>query len=130
MPKTLPPLSTLSEPYFQGAREGKLRLQLCQQCQQHQFYPRVICSHCGSDNLGWSSASGRGAIASFTVVRRAISEAYDAPYVVALIDLEEGPRMMSSLVDADPDTVAIGDAVEVSFAEWSEDITMPVFKIV
>lgn len=130
MTRTLPPLSALAEPYFEGARNGRLCLQQCRQCQQHQFYPRVICSHCGGSELDWSTASGRGVIASFTVVRRAISEAYEAPYVVALIDLEEGPRMMSSLVEADPDTVAIGDAVAVSFAEWSEDITMPVFKIV
>ncbi len=130
MGKTLPPLTELSAPYFDGARDGKLRLQQCSECQQHQFYPRNICSHCGGDKLAWIDASGRGVIASFTVVRRAISDAYEAPYVIVLIDLEEGPRMMSSLIDADPDSVAIGDPVEVSFADWSEDITMPVFRTV
>ena len=130
MGKTLPPLTELSAPYFDGARDGKLRLQQCGECQQHQFYPRNICSHCGGDQLAWIDASGRGVIASFTVVRRAISDAYEAPYVIVLIDLEEGPRMMSSLIDADPGSVAIGDPVEVSFADWSEDITMPVFRTV
>ena len=130
MGKTLPPLTELSAPYFDGARDGKLRLQQCSECKQHQFYPRNICSHCGGDQLAWIDASGRGVIASFTVVRRAISDAYEAPYVIVLIDLEEGPRMMSSLIDADPDSVAIGDPVEVSFADWSEDITMPVFRTV
>ena len=69
-------------------------------------------------------------IASFTVVRRAVSKAYDAPYVVALIDLAEGPRMMSTLVDVDPESVAIGQSVTVAFADWSEDISMPVFNVV
>jgi uncharacterized OB-fold protein len=62
-------------------------------------------------------------------VRRAVSRAYEAPYVVALIDLEEGPRMMSNVVGCDPDAVAVGQAVTVDFEEWNEQITLPVFRI-
>ena len=130
MNKTLPPMSDLAEPYFAGARDGQLRLQQCRSCQQYQFYPRTICAHCSGGELDWTTASGDGVIASFTVVRRAVSEAYDAPYVVARIERAEGPRMMSALVDVDPESVAIGQPVTVAFTEWSETISMPVFNVV
>ena len=130
MSKTLPPMSDLAQPYFDGAGDGELRLQQCRDCSKYQFYPRTICSHCSGDELDWKNASGNGVIASFTVVRRAVSAAYEAPYVVALIDLAEGPRMMSALVDIDPEAVAIGQAVTVAFDQWSDTISMPVFKLV
>jgi hypothetical protein len=79
--------------------------------------------------VAWSAVSGRGVIKSFTIVRRGISRAYEAPYVLALINLEEGPCMMSSLVDVDPETVVVGARVTVSFESWSTDIEMPVFKV-
>lgn len=68
-------------------------------------------------------------IASFTVVRRAVSPAYQAPYVVALIDLAEGPRMMSAIVDAEPEQLAVGVTVAVDFQAWSDDISLPVFRL-
>jgi len=128
MTRILPRPTALSQPYWDGSREGSLRLQCCDDCAQFQFYPRLICSHCGGANLTWQSSSGKGQIASFTVVRKGISAAYPAPYIVALVDLEEGPRMMSGLVDVAPDSVKIGDPVEVTFAEWSDTISMPVFR--
>ena len=105
-------------------------MQRCEGCQAYQFYPRTVCSHCGGGDLAWSVVSGRGQIKSFTIVRRGISRAYEAPYVLALINLEEGPCMMSSLVDVDPDTVVVGARVIVAFESWSTDIEMPVFKLV
>ena len=71
----------------------------------------------------------RGTIASYTVVRRGVSADFEAPYVIALIDLAEGPRMMSQIVDADPDALAVGLSVKVDFAAWSEEITLPVFRL-
>ena len=73
--------------------------------------------------------SGKGTIASYTVVRRAVSEAFTAPYVIALIDLVEGPRMMSQIVDTEPEALAVGQTVSVAFEAWSEDIKLPVFKL-
>jgi uncharacterized OB-fold protein len=105
-------------------------MQRCVGCQAYQFYPRTICSHCGGRDLEWSVVSGRGQIKSFTTVRRGISRAYEAPYVIALINLEEGPCMMSSLVGCGPDTVVVGARVSVAFESWSTDIEMPVFKLV
>ncbi len=81
--------------------------------------------------LQWVDADGSGTVASFTVVRRGISTAYDAPYIVVLIDLSEGPRMMSQLEDVAPDDprVRVGAQVQVSFKAWSEEINLPVFRL-
>ena len=78
----------------------------------------------------WSSVSGRGQIKSFTIVRRGVTRAYEAPYVLVLIDLDEGPCMMSSLVDCEPETVVVGALVSVAFQSWGSDIKMPIFKLI
>ena len=94
--KVLPPETEVSRPFWEGCKAGELRMQHCSSCDRFQFYPRIVCSDCGGKELEWLPVSGLGVIASFTVVRRGISLAYDAPYVVVLIDLAEGVRMMSS----------------------------------
>ena len=127
--RILPSPTPLSEPYWQGCREGVLRLQHCDDCQLYQFYPRSLCSHCGGRRLSWRDVSGRGRIASYTIVRRGISPAYEAPYVVALIDLAEGPRMMSWVVGSEPGDVVIGAPVSAEFRAWSDDVSMPVFRL-
>ena len=128
MSKILPRPTALSAPYWEGCRAGELRLQQCDSCGEYQFYPRTLCSHCGHTELSWRVASGRARLASYTVVHRPLSDAYPAPTVIVLVDLEEGPRMMSCLADADPVSLSVGQAVEVDFAAWSDDIAMPVFK--
>jgi uncharacterized OB-fold protein len=127
--RILPSPTPLSEPYWQGCRDGVLRLQHCTGCGRYQFYPRNLCSHCSGRELAWRDASGRGRVATFTVVRRGVSPAYEAPYIVALIDLAEGPRMMSWLVDTEPEDVVIGAPVTVDFEAWSDDVSMPVFRL-
>ena len=128
MNKTRPHPTPLSEPYWDGCREGELRLQLCAGCGRHQFYPRIFCSHCGARELTWEAASGRGVVASFTVIRRAISPAYEAPHAVALIDLAEGPRMMAALIDLPPESLQAGMPVTVAFEAWGDATVMPVFR--
>jgi uncharacterized OB-fold protein len=130
MSKILPRPSPLSQPYWDGCREGVLRLQYCTHCKYFQFYPRCICSQCQGTQLEWRTVSGRGVVASYTVVQRGISAAYPAPYVVALIDLAEGPRMMSSVTETEPENLWVGAPVAVCFAEWSPDIQMPVFRLI
>ena len=117
----------LNQVYFDGVADGQLRIQQCKDCAAYQFYPRVICKHCSSEHLSWTPASGRGQVASFTVVRRGVSAAFEAPYVIALIDLEEGVRMMSHLVDVDPEQVVTGMAVTVLFRSVGEADPRPVF---
>lgn len=129
--KALPTPTPESAPFWQGCRESKLLLQRCEACGRHQFYPRAVCTACSSERLGWSQASGRGRVKSYTVIRRAVSAAYepDVPYVVALIELAEGPTMMSNVVGSSPEAVRIGAPVRVRFDAWSEDITVPVFVL-
>ena len=128
--KFLPCPTPESAPFWQGCRDHKLLLQYCAACRTHQFFPRIICANCMSDQLEWREASGRGTVESYTIVTRAVSDAYaaDVPYVIALITLAEGPRMMSNVIGCDVDSVKCGLAVEVVFERWSAEITMPKFR--
>ncbi len=128
--KFLPRPTPESAPFWQGCKDHKLLLQHCSDCDAYQFYPRSVCATCLSDQLEWREVSGRGTVETYTIVTRAVSDAYaaDAPYVIALITLAEGPRMMSNVIGCDAESVACGMAVEVVFEPWSEDITMPKFK--
>lgn len=85
---------------------GEFTIQQCKDCGRHVFYPRQLCNHCGSSDLKWVAPSGRGTVYSTSVVRRRPDKGGD--YNIALIDLEEGPRMLSRVVDVDPVEVAIG----------------------
>ncbi len=86
--------------------QGRFEIQRCEGCIRHVFYPRVVCPHCGSERLRWVAASGAGTVYSTTVVRRRAADGGD--YNVALIDLAEGPRMMSRVVGLAPEAVRIG----------------------
>ncbi len=128
--KNLPVESAETAEYWAGCRRGELLIQRCGHCGRHQFYPRLLCGACGHRGLEWVAASGRGSISSFTIVRRAVSEAYapELPYVVALIHLEEGPTMMSNVVDCAPEALRIGLPVTVTFKAWSAEMILPVFR--
>jgi uncharacterized OB-fold protein len=129
--KALPQPTPVSAPYWQAAREGRLVVQRCDDCAHAQLYPRMLCTRCGSERLGFRDASGRGRVKSFTVIRRAVSAAYepDVPYVVALIELAEGPTLMSNVVGCAPESVRIGAPVRVRFDAWTPEVTVPVFTL-
>ena len=128
--KNLPQPTTETAAYWDGCRKHQLLIQRCTQCAHYQFYPRIICHACMSDSVEWMQATGQGRVRSFTVIRRAVSEAYAAevPYVIALIELAEGPTMMSNVVKCDPDSVAVGMPVRVVFEKWTDEITIPKFR--
>ena len=129
MERIQPQGGSLVQQWIDGCRLGELRLQHCSSCGGFQFYPRILCAACLGRTLDWVPASGRGRVRSFTVVRRAISPAYEAPYVVALIALEEGPTLMSHVVDCAPEEVSVGARVSAGFQAWSETVSLPVFKL-
>ena len=129
MAKPVPRPTPTEQPFYEACAAGRLVLQHCQSCGHVLFYPRTHCDACQSAQLVGEDASGAGTIASYTVVRRGVSADFEAPYVIALIDLAEGPRMMSQILDADPDALAVGLSVKVDFAAWSEEITLPVFRL-
>ena len=119
----VPIVNADSAPYWEGAREGKLLLQRCEVCQALRFFPRYLCTECGSEKTRWVEASGRGTVHSFTIVHRAALPEFQAqtPYAIALIDLAEGPRMMTNVVGEDALNVEIGDAVDVTFEDRGID---------
>jgi len=115
--------------YWDAAKEGRLVLQQCQDCGKPQFYPRGVCSHCLSSDLDWIEASGRGTVHSFTVAHRAPHPGFggDVPFVIAIIELDEGVRMMSNILDCDPNAVRIDMPVKVVFRAETPEITIPKF---
>jgi uncharacterized OB-fold protein len=114
--------------FWDAARAGRLELRCCRACGLMFHYPRVLCPRCWSQDLGWHAVSGRGTVATFTVLHRAVHPAWQAraPYVAALVDLEEGPRLLSNIVGADPAAVRVGLPVEVVF-EAVGDAVLPRF---
>jgi uncharacterized protein len=117
-----------SAPYWNAAKDGKLMLRKCASCQHIHFMPRYLCPVCWSQDLQWIEASGKGTVHSFTIIRRASSPAFvsKVPYVVALIDLQEGPRMMANIVGDDALGVVIDEPVTLQF-EAREDMKLPQF---
>lgn len=128
--KFLPSPDPVTLPYWEACKRHELLIQKCSQCDAWQFYPRMMCSSCSATELNWEQASGAGTIVSWTVVRHPVSPAYadDVPYVIALIELDEGPVMMAKIVACEPDTVQAGMPVDVCFEDWTEEITMPNFR--
>jgi len=128
--KPLPVIDAESRPYWDALREHRLILKQCRDCRRHHFYPRELCPHCHSNALDWVEASGTGVIYSFTIARRPAGPAFkpDVPYVVAVIDLEECPRMMTNILTADVESVRIGQKVQVVFADVTEEVTLPKFR--
>ncbi|MCW5635393.1 MAG: Zn-ribbon domain-containing OB-fold protein [Rubrivivax sp.] len=128
--KPLPVVDPESAPYWAALRERRLILKHCRDCGRHHFYPRALCPHCHSDALEWSDARGTGSIYSYTVARRPAGPAFkaDAPYVVAVVELDEGARMMTNIVTDDVESVRIGQRVAVAYEAVTDEITLPKFK--
>jgi uncharacterized protein len=115
LPTIDPPVNPETEPFWSAAAEGRLVLPRCTACGTHVWYPRGHCPACHGD-VGWVEVSGRGRIYTHTTVRRGAGPWREvAPYVLAIVELEEGPRVMSNVVGCDPDALRIDQEVEVVF---------------
>lgn len=112
-----------TKPFWQAALEDSLLLKHCLSCGQAHWYPRSLCPFCLSNQTEWLRATGRGSIYAFSVMRRA-----PQPYVVAFVTLEEGPTMLTNLVDCDFDTLSIDQRVEVVFKPTDGQWRVPVFR--
>lgn len=133
IPKPLPEITPITQPFWEAAAKRKLVMQRCGDCQSWVWCPRPACVECGSEKLLWTPVSGRGKVFAFTVIREVVGRALrgfakDIPYVTAWIDLEEGPRICSNVVQCPIDKVAIGMEVEVIFEEAGPGIALPKFK--
>ena len=128
--KPLPTPTYDTRAFWEGTKRHELLIQKCRDCGKLQFYPRGLCTACMSTNLDWVRSSGRGTVYSFTTVYRPPSPAFtpDVPYVIAIIEMEEGVRMMGNVVGCPPDQVKVGMPVTVVFEDVNETITLPKFS--
>jgi uncharacterized protein len=128
--KPLPEIQPWSKPFWEGTKAHKLLIQECKECGQKIFYPRKFCPECWSADLTWSEASGRAKIFSCSTTLAGVEERFEAdlPFVLALVDLEEGIRMMTNIVNCNPEEVRIGMDVEVVFEDVTDEITLPKWK--
>lgn len=128
----LPRLYEWNRPYFAAAAAGKFMLQQCRSCGALIYYPRPACPECLSMDYDWVELSGRGVVYAYTIVRRPQHPAFlpRVPFVVATIQLDEGPQMVSNIVNCAPHQVEIGLPVRVVFERVSEGIALPKFELV
>lgn len=127
--RPLPRKDGVSAPYWEAAARGELVVQECPSCGHRQFYPRAVCTQCGGDP-GWLTCSGKGTVHTFTVIRQNHAKPFrdELPYVVAMVELEEGPQMMGNVRGCDVGDVYIGLPVEVFFVEADEGIAVPFWR--
>jgi hypothetical protein len=111
-----------SRPFWDAAAEGRFVVPRCASCGRYHWYPRALCPFCFSDRVEWRPASGRGRVYSYTVMRRA-----SAPYVLAYVTLEEGPTMLTNIVDGDVDAVRVGQDVRLVFKGGAGELPLPMF---
>jgi uncharacterized OB-fold protein len=128
----LPVPDTESQPFWDAAAEGRLLYQHCNACGKDYHYARARCPQCWSAEVEWREAGGRGTIYTYTIVRQNPMPPFRdrLPYGVGIVELDEGPRMMSGFVTTDPEELTIGMRVEVVFEREGEEpgITVPRFR--
>ena len=127
--KPIPDPDATERPFYQAAARGELSFQQCPECAHRQFYPRALCTVCGAVPE-WATASGRGSIYTFTILRQYHAENFrdELPYVVAMIELEEGVQMFGTLTGCDPANVRIGMSVEAYAVEVEDGIAIPFWR--
>ena len=128
--KPLPRIDEESRGYWEALARHELYFQRCRDCGTNRFPPRVVCPKCLSSATQWVRASGRGTVYSFTVTHQNQAPGFreSLPYVLAVVQLDEGPRLMTNVVGSSPEQVRIGMPVEVVFEDVTPEITLPKFR--
>jgi len=128
--KPLPKLNADSKPFWSGCREHELRFQKCNKCGLIRWPPSIICPKCHSRDVRWIVASGRGKVYSFVVYHIAYQPAFkdDLPYTVAIVELEEGPHLLTNIVNCSPDDVSCDMPVKVMWDDVTEEFSLPKFE--
>ena len=130
--KFLPPadMPEFHLPFWEALKAHELRVQKCEDCGALRYVPKEICPKCGSQACSWTQVSGRGRVYTYTVIHRGPTPAYqaDAPYVIAHVELDEGPRVISNLIGCDSADVRIGMPVEVVYEDVSDAWTLFKFR--
>lgn len=130
MQKPLPGIDELNKPFWEAARRHELVLQRCRKCGSYRYPAGLTCPGCVSDELDWTRVSGRGTVYTWTVFHRAYHPAFagEVPYAVVAVELEEGPRMTTNLVECKLTDIKIGMPVAVVFEDVSNEISLPKFR--
>jgi hypothetical protein len=128
--KPLPLLEGLTGEFYEFCRQGTLHFQRCSDCRGWRHVPRDMCAGCGSWQWSWQPSSGRGVVFSWTVVARALHPDFEdaTPYAPVIVEMEEGVRLLSRVVDVAPEDLAIDMPVEVAFEVATDAVTLPVFR--
>lgn len=126
----LPTPDGYTQTWWDAAADGRLLLVRCEECGELHYYPRPFCPRCGSDRVSWERASGSATLYTWSVVHRNDLPPFNekVPYVAAVVDLAEGPRMMTNVVDCDPEALEVGMALEVDFRDVGEGFRLPFFR--
>jgi uncharacterized OB-fold protein len=126
----LPVIDVESAPFWAGTKQHKFLIRHCNACGRSHFYPRHSCPHCWSDNCEWRPSSGRGRVYSYTVIHHndVLPFKERLPYIVALIDLEEGVRVTTNIVEGTPEVMHVGMPVEVVYEHVTDEVTLPQFR--
>ena len=128
--KPLPRSEDLNGEFYQFCKQHELRFQRCKDCGAWRHMPRESCAACGSFNWSWERASGKGHVFSWTVMHRALHPGFtpDVPYATVVIELAEGVRIVSHVLDLDPGQLRVGLPVEVVFDDVTPEVTLPKFR--
>ncbi len=128
--KPLPEMQGNSKEFYQWCRRGDLRFQRCTECQVWRHVPREMCAKCGSDEWKWVKSRGKGTVFTWTVAERPMHPAFvdDIPHAPVVIEMDEGVRIVSEVIDCEPADLEIGMRVEVAFAKVSDEVTLPKFR--
>ena len=128
--KPIPEADELWQPFFDGARNGALMVQRCQACESHLAPGTARCTECWSESLAWVQASGQGTLFSYSIVHHIGHPGFrdEVPYVIAVVELEEGPRLNTNILRGDDTELKVGIPVEVVFEALSEEISIPKFR--
>jgi len=128
--KLLPHPTPETQRFWDGCKQHELWLPYCPNCSDYFFYPRAFCPRCFSWDIEWKQGSGKGTLYTFAIQYRPQAPGFRPPYVTAIVQLDEGPRLMANLIDVDPepDKIRCDMAVEVVFEDVSDEITLPQFR--
>jgi len=129
-PKPRPEPTPVSRPFWDGLREERIDVQRCDDCGRWVFYPRSRCPECLSDRLTWTTVEGTGAVYTFTVAEQATAPPFadEVPQLLAIVELAEGVRMSTTLVDVEPDAITVGMPVAPVFDHGADGITLLRFR--
>lgn len=125
--RPIPEADDASRPFFEGGFEGKLMLMRCSECRSWRLPARQHCDNCLSDSFTWEQASGLGSVRTYGVMHQKYHPGFETPYNVTIVELDEGPRLPTTLVGIEPAAIRVGMRVAVDF-EKHDDVALPQFR--